>query len=83
MNCPICNEEMDIKSYSGEQGIEERYEKCVTGCKIYTSEWAYGSGAEYIGTVILHNHYQDSSETRKENSAIRECICDVYKNKIK
>lgn len=82
MNCPICYKKMKVENVYGEQSVEESYEKCTEGCKIYASEWQYGSGVEYIGTVILYNHYTDSVERREENSVIRNSVCERYRKII-
>lgn len=75
--CPVCKVELESKSYydSDIHMTVEEYEKCRTGCKQYSYEYAYGNWQMELGRTMLVGWHGDSKTRRGKRHFI-------YKRKV-
>lgn len=67
--CPVCKAEMKVDKSHDDYNLLECCETCEE-CG-YCSEWAYGSGAEFIGGAIIYEHWNDSRKVRDKREEDR------------
>lgn len=80
--CPICKTTLKSKDYSGEMYVE-RYEWCVDGCGLYTSEEWCGHEKIGLGNTELIYHYYDSKTRRDKNNYIYNKVVKRLQKRIK
>lgn len=79
--CPICNTEMESQEWNGVHGLEESYNNCTNGCKLYSDEYAYGNTRITVGEEEWGYSYRDTKEYQQQVS--REVNEAIEKVKIK
>lgn len=82
MKCPICEAELESKSFYNEHGVNEEYDTCNSGCYLYSYQFAYGSSLTTIGCVDIKGHHTDSEEDIEFQSKIQDMSIEHERERL-
>lgn len=74
MKCPICKTPMKVNEYFDGQIVVEEFHSCDDGCGLYTFDWSYGFGIEYIRFAHIPIHWRDTKAKTRKLKFIRKEI---------